>query len=91
MSNVTDEDEKKLQAGALELRSKIPGILDLQFGRGIILAENRQNGYTHCLRVLFKDAEALKEYLPHEVHLKFKEMLLKNLTGELTVMDWERD
>jgi len=91
MANLSEQQEKDFQNGAQEMRDNIPGIIELHFGRGTILAEDRQNGYTHCLRVLFENKDALEGYLPHEIHMKFKSMILKNLTGELIVMDWERE
>lgn len=59
---------------------------------GPTITPHRSNGYTHALRVLFKDEASLRAYDGHPEHVLFKNMLNKNeLDGNtpwVICVDW---
>jgi len=59
-------DEEKFRA----LKSRIPQILDLEWGTNVS-PENHAQGFTHCFFLTFRDAAARDAYLPHPAHKEF--------------------
>jgi hypothetical protein len=56
----------------LSLKQSVPGIIELSIGENI--SPGRNLGYTHALRVLFRDESSLKVYADHPEHTKFKQL-----------------
>ena len=52
------------------LKSRIPQILDLEWGTNVS-PENHAQGFTHCFFLTFRDAAARDAYLPHPAHKEF--------------------
>jgi hypothetical protein len=73
----------------LALKDSIPGILELSIGPNI--TPERGGGFTHALRVLFRDEQSLRIYGPHPEHEKFKSILPHDLVDgkpKTLCVDW---
>jgi hypothetical protein len=69
-----------------ELPSKIPSIVDYQWGTDVSI-EGKANGFTHCFLVSFANDAGRAEYLPHPAHKAFVDLLLPSL-DKGTVVDF---
>lgn len=69
--------------GLAALRSKVPGVLDLQVGENFT---DRANGFTHGLLVTLASKEALAAYGPHPEHAAVAGPLKAD--AELMAMDF---
>jgi hypothetical protein len=73
-----DATKDELVAAFLELKNKIPVVLDLEWG-GSENIEPLNDGFTHSFLVTFKDRAGLDTYLPHSAHEAFVKMLKPHL------------
>ena len=67
-----------------ELKSKIPGILDFEWGTNVS-PEKLDQGFTHLFFVTFPDAAARDAYLPHPAHKEFVGVLGPHLDKVLVI------
>jgi len=65
-----------------ELPSKIDTITGYEWGTSESV-EGKNDGFTHCFFVTFKDKAGLETYIPHPAHVEFKEVLLPILEKAL--------
>jgi stress responsive alpha/beta barrel protein len=72
--------------GAKGLKSRVPGIVDLSFGPKF---SDRNKGFTHGLVVRFQDRAALDGYIPHPAHREVVEKLIRPITEDVLVVDYE--
>ena len=77
------------QAGAIEekfcgLKSRVPGILDLEWGTNVS-PEKLDQGFTHCFFLTFPDAAARDAYLPHPAHQEFVALARPHLEKVLVI------
>src|SRR5687767_3801043 len=70
----TAEQVKGVEERFRGLKSRIPQILDFEWGTNVS-PENLAQGFTHCFFVTFKDAAARDAYLPHPAHKEFVSQL----------------
>lgn len=82
----TDAQVNEIVKAFGELPSKIPSIVDYQWGTDVSI-EGKANGFTHCFLVSFKDDAGRAEYLPHPDHKAFVDLLLPSL-DKVTVVDF---
>jgi len=83
----TDESQiEAVAAGLRDLRTKVPGVLELTAGRNF---SERARGHHLGLLVRLKDREALASYSSHPEHLRVVETLIKPHLDELTALDYE--
>ncbi len=82
----TDAQVGKIVDAFGELPSKIPSIVEYQWGTDVSI-EGKANGFTHCFLVCFADDAGRAEYLPHPDHLAFVELLKPSL-DKVTVVDF---
>lgn len=68
----------EIEKAFAELPSKIPAIVDFEWGTNNS-PEGLDQGYTHCYLVTFKDAKGREAYLPHPEHKKFVELALPHV------------
>ena len=68
--SATREQVKAVEEKFRALKSRIPQILDLEWGTNVS-PENHAQGFTHCFLLTFKDAAARDAYLPHPAHKEF--------------------
>ena len=71
------------------LASKIPQVLDLEWGTNVS-PEKLSKGFTHCFLLTFKDNADLDAYLVHPEHQKFVDSL-SPLAEEVFVIDFNSD
>ena len=69
-----------------ELKGKIPGVLDFEFGTNVS-PEKLDQGCTHCFIVTFPDVAARDAYLPHPAHQEFVGILKPHL-DKVFVIDY---
>lgn len=60
------------------LKGKIDTIVDFEWGKSETV-EPRNDGFSHCFVVTFKDKAGLDVYLPHEKHQAFVALLKPHL------------
>ena len=68
--SATPDQIKEVEAAFRALPSKISSILDLEWGTNVS-PENKNEGFTHCFLVTFRDKEGVELYLPHPAHKAF--------------------
>jgi hypothetical protein len=73
-------------AGLKGLKAQIPGIVDLTVGTNF---SDRSKGFTHGLVVRFQDRAALDAYLPNPAHREAVERLIRPITEDVIVIDYE--
>ena len=76
--DATPEKVIEIEREFKALKSKIETIVDFEWGRSENI-EPRNDGFTHCFVVTFKDKAGLEVYLPHEKHQAFVALLKPHL------------
>ncbi len=84
------EQVKKIQDEFRALRSKIPTIVDYEWGTNNS-PEGLADGLTHCFLVTFHDADGRAVYLPHPAHQEFVGVLKPHLEKVLVIDYVARD
>lgn len=80
----TAEQVKEVEDAFRALPSKIPTIVDFEWGTNNS-PENLAQGFTHCFYVTFNDAAGRAVYLPHPAHKAFGKVLHPILDKVLVV------
>ncbi|QWX82738.1 Dabb family protein [Cellulophaga sp. HaHaR_3_176] len=87
--NAPDEKIKEIENAFNELPSKIPQILDYEWGLNNS-PENLNKGLTHCFFLTFKNEADRAIYLPHPDHKAFGTLLDSYLDDVLVVDYWTK-
>lgn len=82
----TPEQLAGMDAAAKTLKEAVDTIQTLELGRNLD-SNTRNQGYTHCLFMTFKDEAGLQVYGPHPGHEAFKQSLLP-LVEKVLVFDY---
>ncbi len=69
-----------------QLPQQIEGILELNCGRDF---SGRSQGYTHALRVRFRDRQALENYGPHPAHQEVVQKLILPNAADILAFDFQ--
>ena len=85
-ATVTATEMQRIEAGFVDLRSKIPTVQSLEWGTNNS-PEGLAKGFTHCLNLTFADDAGRAVYLPHPDHLAFVE-ILKPTLDDVLVLDY---
>jgi quinol monooxygenase YgiN len=89
-SEATADKVMELEKAFRELPKEIPEIQKLEWGTTENV-EPKNDGFTHCFLVTFKDREDVKKYLPSAAHqaflAKLKPYLEKSLVFDYTAKD----
>lgn len=89
-SQATADKVLELEKAFRELPKDIPEVQKLEWGTTENV-EPRNDGFTHCFLVTFKDQEGLKKYIPSAPHqaflAKLKPYLEKSLVFDYTAKD----
>jgi hypothetical protein len=85
-SSATAEQIQAVVDAFRELPSKIPTIVDLEWGTNVS-PEEKNEGFTHCFLVTFKDQAGVDVYLPHPAHKAFG-TLLRPILDKVLVVDF---
>jgi hypothetical protein len=80
----TPEQVKSVEAAFRALPGKIDTIVDFEFGTNVS-PEGKDDGFTHCFFLTFKDKAGLEVYLPHPAHKAFGATLRPYLDKVLVV------
>jgi len=78
------EKVKEIEDAFGALRSKIPTVVDYEWGTNNS-PEGLADGFTHCFLVTFNDAEGRAVYLPHPAHKEFVGLLKPHLEKVLVI------
>jgi hypothetical protein len=81
------QEIEKVEASFVELKSKIPQILSLEWGINNS-PEGLDKGFTHCFFLTFRSEEDRDTYLPHPDHKAFGNILGPILEDVLVVDYW---
>lgn len=71
------------------LPGKIDAICDFEWGTDVSI-ENRQDGFTHCFVLTFRNEAGRSEYIPHPAHREFGKILGPHLDKVLVIDYWTR-
>jgi hypothetical protein len=82
----TPEQIKTVEANFRALPTKINTITGYEWGTNVS-PENKNEGYTHCFFLTFKDKAGVDFYLPHPAHKEFGAGL-KGLIDKVLVIDY---
>ncbi len=80
----TPEQIKEIEDAFRALPSKVPEILDFEWGTNNS-PEHHAQGFTHCFFLTFRDAAARAVYLPHPAHKAFGKLLHPYLEKALVI------
>ena len=80
----TPEQIKAIEKGFQALPSKIPQVIDFEWGTDVGV-EGLSQGFTHCFLVTFNDAAGRAIYLPHAAHKEFVKVLKPHLDKVLVI------
>lgn len=67
-------DVKTVEDAFRKLSTQVDTITGYEWGTNVS-PENKNEGFTHCFMVTFKDKAGLETYLPHPAHDAFKAVL----------------
>ncbi|HEY2574584.1 MAG TPA: Dabb family protein [Verrucomicrobiaceae bacterium] len=84
--SATADQIKKVEEAFRALPSKINTIQSLEWGTNVS-PENKNDGFTHCFFVTFKDKAGVDVYLPHPAHQEFGANL-KGILDKVLVIDY---
>jgi hypothetical protein len=84
--SATPEQVKAVEQAFLALPTKINTIVSLEWGTNVS-PENKNDGYTHCFFVTFKDKAGVDVYLPHPAHKEFGAQL-RPILDKVLVVDY---
>lgn len=82
----TPEQVKTVEAAFKALPTKIDTIVDFEWGTNVS-PEGKNDGFTHCFFVTFKDKAGVEVYLPHSAHKEFG-ALLRPILDKVCVVDY---
>ena len=84
--SATPEQIKNVEAAFRALATKINTIQSLEWGTNVS-PENKNDGFTHCFFVTFKDKAGVDVYLPHPAHKEFGSTL-RGILDKVLVIDY---
>lgn len=84
--NAVESQIKAVEAAFGELKSKIATIEDFEWGLNVS-PEGKDQGFTHCFFLTFKDREGFDVYLPHPDHKAFS-TLARQIVDQVLVVDY---
>jgi len=84
--SATAEQIQLVEKAFQELPKQIDTIQDFEWGTNVS-PEGKDDGFTHCFFVTFKDKAGLEVYLPHPAHKEFGAKL-KGLIDKVLVVDF---
>ena len=82
--SATPEQVKSVEAAFRALPTKINTITGYEWGTNVS-PEGKNDGFTHCFFLTFKDKAGLEVYLPHPAHQEFGSTLRPHLDKVLVV------
>ena len=82
----TAEQVRAVEEAFKALSTKIDTIVDFEWGTNVS-PEGKDDGYTHCFFVTFKDKAGLEVYLPHPAHKEFGASL-RTILDKVCVIDY---
>jgi|TARA_B110000003_G_C16310494_1_gene402559 hypothetical protein len=77
-SDTSEEQLLKIETGLYNLKTEIPGIIDISFGADF---SGRSQGFSHGLVVRFESKEASVAYQTHPAHASYRDNVLKPFLG----------
>ena len=80
----TPEPVKTVEDAFRKLATQVDTITGYEWGTNVS-PENKNDGFTHCFFVTFKDKAGLDVYLPHPAHSAFKAVLVPHLDKVLLI------
>jgi len=86
-AGTTEQDLNRVEQAFVELKSKIPEIVSLEWGTNNS-PEGLDKGFTHCFFLTFLNEKDRDTYLPHPDHKAFGEILGPFLEDVLVVDYW---
>ena len=80
------EQVKQIEDAFIALAKKVETVTGFEWGTNVS-PEGKDDGFTHCFFVTFKDKAGLEVYLPHPAHQEFISILRPQL-DKVLVFDY---
>ena len=80
------EQVKQIEDAFIALAKKVETVTGFEWGTNVS-PEGKDDGFTHCIFVTFKDKAGLEVYLPHPAHQEFISILRPQL-DKVLVFDY---
>lgn len=87
--DATPEQIKTVTTAFVGLKSKIPGIVTLDWGTNVS-PEQKNAGFTHCFVLTFASDKDRDDYLPHPAHKEFGGVLRPVMADVLVIDFWSQ-
>lgn len=84
--SASPEQIRNVETAFRALPGKISAIQSLEWGTNVS-PENKNDGFTHCFFVTFKDKAGVDAYLPHPAHKEFG-ATLRGILDKVLVVDY---
>ena len=89
-SGAATEEIKKVEDAFRSLKSKIPEIVNLEWGTNVS-KEKHDKGFTHCFIVSFKNEQDRDTYIGHAAHKAFAKNLGPVLEDVFVIDFWVKE
>ena len=86
--NATETQVSQLMAAVGTLKTKIPGIMEVAFGKNFSV---RSKGFTHAVNISFQDSAALNIFYKHPDHQKLIQDYIKPIMANMIVVDYKNE
>lgn len=84
--DLTEQQVDEIVDAFCELENQIDFIADFEYGTNIS-SEGLSNGFTHCFLLTFDSEKKLQDYLKHDAHMAFVQ-LLQGKIAKVQVLDY---
>ena len=75
-----------LMAALLRLKDDVPAIEHIDWGENF---STRSNGYSHIVSMRFANRDTLTDFYDHPVHKRVAATMIKPITADLLLIDYE--
>lgn len=84
--SITEIDILRIKSNFLTIPERISGIISVEWGENNS-AENKNQGFTHCINMVFNNDFARDNYLIHPEHMALKE-IFRPFVSDIIVFDY---
>lgn len=85
-TDAAEADIEQVKSAFLQMPAAIEGVVSVEWGCNDS-PEGKNEGFTHCVMMTFKDEAARQRYLPHPKHDELK-AILRPALNKLIVLDY---
>lgn len=83
---ITEIDILRIKSSFLTIPERIPGIISVEWGENNS-PENKNQGFSHCINMVFNNHFSRDSYLVHQEHVSLQE-LFRPFISDIIVFDY---